>query len=103
MQATAGIANHEQGLASGLVNTSLQVGGALGLALATAVISANTGGATQGPALWTASSPRSPWSPRSRRSGWSWHSRAPGCGARAGPSWRSPPRRAEPAEEREAA
>ena len=51
MQATAGIANHEQGLASGLVNTSLQVGGALGLALATAVISANTGGATQGPAL----------------------------------------------------
>ena len=51
MQATAGIANHEQGLASGLVNTSLQVGGALGLALTTAVISANTGGAAQGPAL----------------------------------------------------
>ena len=48
MQATAGIANHEQGLASGLVNTSLQVGGALGLAIATAVISANSGGATQG-------------------------------------------------------
>jgi MFS family permease len=51
MQATAGIANAEQGLASGLVNTSLQVGGALGLAIATAVISANTGGATQGAAL----------------------------------------------------
>jgi MFS family permease len=51
MQATAGIANEEQGLASGLVNTSLQVGGALGLAIATAVISANTGGATQGAAL----------------------------------------------------
>ena len=51
MQATAGIANHEQGLASGLVNTSLQVGGALGLALATAVITANTNGAMQGPAL----------------------------------------------------
>ena len=33
MQATAGIANHEQGLASGLVNTSLQVGGAIGLAI----------------------------------------------------------------------
>jgi MFS family permease len=51
MQATAGIADHEQGLASGLVNTSLQVGGALGLAIATAVISANSGGATQGAAL----------------------------------------------------
>jgi MFS family permease len=51
MQATAGIANHEQGLASGLVNTSLQVGGALGLALTTAVITANTDGAMQGPAL----------------------------------------------------
>lgn len=51
MQATAGIANEEQGLASGLVNTSLQVGGALGLAISTAVISANSGGATQGAAL----------------------------------------------------
>ena len=51
MQATAGIANHEQGLASGLVNTSLQVGGALGLAISTAVISANSGGATQGASL----------------------------------------------------
>jgi MFS family permease len=51
MQATAGIANHEQGLASGLVNTSLQVGGALGLAISTAVISANSGGATHGAAL----------------------------------------------------
>ena len=27
--ATAGVADHEQGLASGLVNTSFQVGGAL--------------------------------------------------------------------------
>jgi sugar phosphate permease len=51
MQATAGIANEEQGLASGLVNTSLQVGGAIGLAVATAVISANSGGATEGAAL----------------------------------------------------
>jgi MFS family permease len=51
MQATAGIANEEQGLASGLVNTSLQVGGALGLAISSAVISANSGGATQGAAL----------------------------------------------------
>jgi predicted MFS family arabinose efflux permease len=51
MQATAGIANEEQGLASGLVNTSLQVGGARGLAISSAVISANSGGATQGEAL----------------------------------------------------
>jgi hypothetical protein len=51
MQATAGIADHEQGLASGLVNTSFQVGGAVGLAIATAVISANSGGATAGAAL----------------------------------------------------
>ena len=46
MQATAGIANEEQGLASGLVNTSFQVGGALGLAIVSAVVSANSGGGT---------------------------------------------------------
>ncbi|MCL2769212.1 MAG: MFS transporter [Solirubrobacterales bacterium] len=39
MAATAGVADHEQGLASGLVNTSFQVGGAIGLAIVTAVIS----------------------------------------------------------------
>ena len=44
IQATAGVANHEQGLASGLVNTSFQVGGAIGLAIVTAVVSANTSG-----------------------------------------------------------
>jgi EmrB/QacA subfamily drug resistance transporter len=38
--ATAGVADHEQGLASGLVNTSFQVGGAIGLAVVTAVINA---------------------------------------------------------------
>jgi EmrB/QacA subfamily drug resistance transporter len=43
IQATAGVANHEQGLASGLVNTSFQVGGAIGLAIVTAVVSANSG------------------------------------------------------------
>ena len=37
-QATAGVANHEQGLASGLVNTSIQVGGAVVLAVITAII-----------------------------------------------------------------
>jgi MFS family permease len=38
-QATKGVAEHEQGLASGLLNTSLQVGGAIVLAIATAVLS----------------------------------------------------------------
>jgi EmrB/QacA subfamily drug resistance transporter len=40
--ATNGVAAHEQGLASGLVNTSFQFGGALVLAVATAVNNANT-------------------------------------------------------------
>lgn len=39
MQATSGIADDEQGLSSGLVNTSFQVGGAVVLALVTAVVS----------------------------------------------------------------
>ena len=48
VQATSGVADHEQGLASGLVNTSVQIGGAVVLA----VISAALGNAatTQGPA-----------------------------------------------------
>jgi MFS family permease len=37
-QATAGVAEHEQGLASGLVNTSIQIGGAVVLAVTTAII-----------------------------------------------------------------
>jgi MFS family permease len=41
--ATNGIAPEEQGLAGGLVSTSFQVGGALFLAVTTAVISANVG------------------------------------------------------------
>jgi Na+/melibiose symporter-like transporter len=41
-QATAGVANHEQGLASGLLNTSLQIGGAIVLAVVTAIL--GTGG-----------------------------------------------------------
>jgi EmrB/QacA subfamily drug resistance transporter len=40
--ATNGVADHEQGLASGLVQTSFQLGGAVGLAVATAVIDAGT-------------------------------------------------------------
>jgi sugar phosphate permease len=48
--ATSGVAAHEQGLASGLVNTSFQFGGAFVLAVATAVMNANTGadGSAQG-------------------------------------------------------
>ena len=37
-QATSGVAAHEQGLASGLVNTSIQVGGAVVLAVVSAII-----------------------------------------------------------------
>ena len=39
IQATSGVADDEQGLASGLVQTSFQVGGAIALAVVTAVIS----------------------------------------------------------------
>jgi MFS family permease len=39
IQGTMGVADHEQGLASGLVNTSFQVGGALTLAIVSAVAS----------------------------------------------------------------
>ncbi|MFI6030423.1 MFS transporter [Amycolatopsis magusensis] len=41
IQATAGISDNEQGLAGGLLNTSVQVGGAIGLAVVTAVLTAN--------------------------------------------------------------
>jgi MFS family permease len=46
IQATSGVANHEQGLASGLVQSSFQIGGAVGLAIVTAVVSARAGGST---------------------------------------------------------
>jgi MFS family permease len=44
--ATGGVGNEEQGLASGLVYTSFQLGGAVGLAVATAVIEAGTAGSS---------------------------------------------------------
>ncbi|WP_338177284.1 MFS transporter [Jatrophihabitans sp.] len=37
-QATTGVADHEQGLASGLLNTSMQIGGAMVLAIVTAIL-----------------------------------------------------------------
>jgi len=40
-QATAGVADHEQGLASGLLNTSMQLGGAIVLAVVTAILSSS--------------------------------------------------------------
>jgi len=41
IQATAGVADHEQGVASGLVQTSFQVGGAIVLAVVTAIVTSN--------------------------------------------------------------
>jgi MFS family permease len=44
IQAVSGVADHEQGLASGLVNTSFQIGGAVVLAVVTAVVSSGGAG-----------------------------------------------------------
>ena len=44
IQATSGVGDHEQGLASGLVQTSFQIGGAVGLAIVSAVVSGHAGG-----------------------------------------------------------
>ena len=49
--ATTGVAPHEQGLAGGLLNTSFQFGGALVLAVVTAVNNANRGIGGSGQAL----------------------------------------------------
>jgi len=51
IQATAGIANTEQGVASGIVNTSMQLGGALILAVATAALGASSVPAQRGQLL----------------------------------------------------
>ena len=42
--ATTGVAEHEQGLASGLLYTSFQFGAAIGLAVVTAVVASATDG-----------------------------------------------------------
>lgn len=46
IQAVSGVPDHEQGLASGLFNTASQVGGAVVLAIVTAVISSQSAGVT---------------------------------------------------------
>ena len=43
---TSGVGDHEQGLASGLVQTSFQVGGAIGLAVVSAIITSQAGSST---------------------------------------------------------
>ncbi|AEK46220.1 major facilitator transporter [Amycolatopsis mediterranei S699] len=57
IQATAGVSDNEQGLAGGLLNTSLQVGGAIGLAVVTAVLTANGGREASPAALLTGLTP----------------------------------------------
>lgn len=49
IQATNGVDDHEQGMVSGLLNTSIQVGGALFLAVITAVITADGSAGTSSP------------------------------------------------------
>ncbi|MER5601586.1 MFS transporter [Streptomyces sp. NPDC002265] len=44
IEGTSGIPDHEQGLAGGLLNTSMQIGGAIGLAIVTAVLTAGNHG-----------------------------------------------------------
>ncbi|GAA4998643.1 MFS transporter [Streptomyces siamensis] len=44
IEGTSGIPDHEQGLAGGLLNSSMQVGGAVGLAVVTAVLTAGGAG-----------------------------------------------------------
>jgi MFS family permease len=51
IQATAGVANAEQGLASGLVSTSFQVGGAVVLAVVSAIVTSESGSATDAASL----------------------------------------------------
>lgn len=52
--AVMGVSDDDSGLASGLINTSQQVGGALGLAILVAVANGTTGDAVQDPAALTA-------------------------------------------------
>lgn len=79
--ATNGIAPEQRGFAGGLVNTSLQLGVALVLAVVTAVNSANTGGSPVGDELFRAAARRGALA----------ISPAATCAARSGCSRRSDP------------
>ncbi|MFG1620460.1 MFS transporter [Kribbella sp. NPDC049227] len=57
IQAVSGVPDHEQGLASGLFNTSNQVGGAVVLAIVTAVISSRSDGVTTSAGMLSAYKP----------------------------------------------
>ena len=57
IQATTGVADHEQGLAGGLFNTAMQVGGAIGLAIVTAVLTSEGGSDASAGALLAGLSP----------------------------------------------
>ena len=67
IQGTNGVGDHEQGLASGLVQTSFQVGGAIGLAVVSAIVTSRAGASTDAAVLLDAyrtalsSWPASPW------------------------------------------
>ena len=51
IQGTNGVGDHEQGLASGLVQTSFQVGGAIGLAVVSAIVTSRAGASTDAAVL----------------------------------------------------
>jgi MFS family permease len=63
--ALAGVAEHQAGLASGLLNTSQQLGGAIGIAIASSVAAAHTNAllhaGTAAPAALTGGFQRAMW------------------------------------------
>src|SRR5207247_3224704 len=63
--ALAGVAEHEAGLASGLLNTSQQIGGAIGVAIASTVAATHfktlTDAGTAAPAALTGGFQWAPW------------------------------------------
>ena len=74
--ALAGVIPSEAGLASGLINTSQQIGGALGIAALSTIATSHTADSVEAgrPCRWlwsTGSSPRSWWARSSPRSAWS--------------------------------
>ena len=85
IQATNGVADHEQGLASGLVQTSFQVGGAIGLAVVSAIVTAGPAPRPTPPCCSTPTGPRSSSWPASPWQGS--RSPSPGSSRRANRHW----------------